>query len=426
MPFLSTAPTSIGALLRGRRRSVEAVASSRPDVTSPEGLPVILLGAGITALGAQRTLSRKGFKTFLAGGSAEVNQRSRWYREIPGLEPGDGDALPSWLESLELDGAVLIPCSDSWARAVATLEPSLRERFPSSISPAATLDVLVDKAGFCHVVEELDVPHPWTRVVDGPAELDGLDVTALHSIFLKPRDSQSFMQDFGVKAFRVDSAEDARHRLESIMERGHGLVVQEYLPGPPSYHYFIDGFIDRTGGVRAVFARQRLRMYPPFFGNSTFMRSIPVAEVQPAVDSLTRLLGALDYRGLFSAEFKLDPRDGRYKILEVNARAWWYVEFAARCGVDVLEMSYRDALGLAVPEVQSYQVGRTLSYPYSDFYACLDERREGRLGLLAWGGSWLRSMQPVFHPLDPWPALAGAGQVLGSWLARRLAALVRR
>jgi len=47
---------------------------------------------------------------------------------------------------------------------------------------------------------------------------------------------------------------------------------------------------------------------------------------------------------VFSAEFKFDERDGLFKILEVNARPWWYVDFAARCGVDVCRMAYRDAL----------------------------------------------------------------------------------
>ena len=88
------------------------------------------------------------------------------------------------------------------------------------------------------------------------------------------------------------------------------------------------------------------------------MQSVPLSEVAPAAESLTALLDRLAYRGVFSAEFKKDSRDGQFKILEINARPWWYVEFASRCGVDVCTMSYRDALDLPVTSVTDYQAGR--------------------------------------------------------------------
>ncbi len=89
-------------------------------------------------------------------------------------------------------------------------------------------------------------------------------------------------------------------------------------------------------------------MFPLDFGNSTCMVSVAADEVAPAVASVERLLAHVGYRGIFSAEFKYDERDGLFKILEVNARPWWYVEFTARCGVDVCTLAYRDALGEAV------------------------------------------------------------------------------
>ena len=70
------------------------------------------------------------------------------------------------------------------------------------------------------------------------------------------------------------------------------------------------------------------------------------------------LLARVNYRGIFSAEFKRDARDGQYRILEVNTRAWTYVEFASRCGVNVCEMAWQDALGLPVTAASpSYPVG---------------------------------------------------------------------
>jgi predicted ATP-grasp superfamily ATP-dependent carboligase len=129
--------------------------------------------------------------------------------------------------------------------------------------------------------------------------------------------------------------------------------------------------MDRGGQIRALFARQRIRMFPLEFGNSTATVSIPLSRVEPAADALRRLLSGIGYRGVFSAEFKFDERDGLFKILEVNARPWWYVEFASNCGIDVCHMAYRDALGEPVNTVSEYRVGRKCVYPRRD----LESRR---------------------------------------------------
>jgi predicted ATP-grasp superfamily ATP-dependent carboligase len=186
------------------------------------------------------------------------------------------------------------------------------------------------------------------------------------------------------------------------------MMLQEYIPGPPTNHYFIDGFVDRFGVVRAMFARRRLRMNPPDFGNSTLMVSIPLSEIADAAASLQKLLSHLRYRGIFSAEFKRDERSGVFNIIEVNARPWWYVEFAARCGVNVCALALADALGERVQTISRYETGRRCVFPYYDLDAVRGEMRAGRTNFIGWARSWLGAYQPVFRWSDPAPALTEA------------------
>jgi predicted ATP-grasp superfamily ATP-dependent carboligase len=191
------------------------------------------------------------------------------------------------------------------------------------------------------------------------------------------------------------------------------MMLQEYIPGPPTNHYFIDGFVDRQGSIKALFARQRLRMSPPDFGNSTLMISIPISHTEQATATLASLFSDISYRGIFSAEFKRDERNGVFNLIEVNARPWWYVEFAARCGVDVCAMAVHDALGQPVETVTRYRVGRRCVFPYYDLDAVRAERSAGRLSLGQWARSWIGAYQPVFRWTDPRPALGEIGMLLG-------------
>jgi len=388
--------------------------------------PAIVLGTGITALGVLRILARDRVRSYAADALDPLLLRSRWYRPVPGAPlPRDGD-LGAWLARLDLPSAVLLPCSDHWASAVAALDPCMAERFASSVPPAETLDCFVDKARFAALLQEAGIPHPTsydvdaTNAHDAAAAINAAPDSLFANAILKPRDSQGFMARYGVKALHVHSRAEARAKLERLRREGVPVILQEYIAGPPTEHFFVDGFIDRFCTVRGIFARRRLRMYPSDFGNSTAMVSVAPSDARGAIDSVTKLLRRVHYRGVFSAELKRDSRDGVFKLIEINARPWWYVDFAARCGVDVCRMAYRDALGEPVETVKDYAVGRTLVFPYYDYFACLEEWRRGDLSLFHWAQSWMHAMQPVFQLRDPTPGVRSFAKVIGQSIARRL------
>lgn len=368
--------------------------------------PVLLVGSGLGALGAVRLLHSAGITAY-SFGPRNIDATSRWYRRAPGL-PRDGEPLPDlarYLASGALDHAVLIPCTDAAVNAISSLPESLRTRFPSSVPDASFLAMLTDKGPFGELLERLDLPRPITRTVTRLEELNALPDSAFVNAFLKPRDSQQFHAQFGVKGMRTASREEAMAKLAGPLAAGLGMVLQEYVQGPASNHYLIDGFVDRNGTIRTMFARHRLRMFPLDFGNSSYMVSVPLASVQPAADALAKIVTQGGYRGIFSGEFKRDERDGQFKLLEINTRVWWFVEYTGRCGVDLCEMSYRDALGLPIETIDSYPIGAAMVHPYYDFFAVKALAAQGRTSLTKGFASWLGAQQPHFNWLDPWPAM---------------------
>ena len=389
-----------------------------PVTTATRPPRVLALGSGISLLGTLRTLSRTGADVVALPDTDRVTRRSRWFRaaprELSGVSP---DTLAQVLNSMPA-GTVLMPCSDHWARTVAALPATVRARYPASMASLDALQLLLDKARFATTLERLGLPHPTTHTMTSVLDLDPVPEPVLQSSFLKPVHSQQFFARFGVKAFRTAGKSDALRRLGECIDAGFQMMLQEYIPGPPTNHYFIDGFVDRHGVVRAMLARQRLRMNPPDFGNSTLMVTVPLIDTGDAGATLKRLFADIDYRGIFSAEFKRDERDGAFNLIEVNARPWWYVEFAARCGVNVCDMAVRDALGEPVETISKYAIGRRCVFPYYDFAAARAEMSAGRLGLLGWARSWLGPYQPVFRWSDPLPAAGEVAMLIGARVRR--------
>ena len=260
--------------------------------SSGPAIPAVAFGSHITALGVIRVLGRDGVPTFLVSRREDMATWSRWYRPLPGEieELPDPAPLASFLDTLPFDRAVLFPCSDVWAVAMADLPPETKNRFPVTVARRDVLETFVDKAKFADAIERLGIPRPRTIVVRDITDLGAVPEAEDGRFFLKPLNSQLFHQRFGVKAFRPRSGEEARECVVTATREGFHLLLQEYIPGPPTAHHFIDGFVDRGGRLCAAFARRRLRMYPPEFGNSTATVSVEVEEVAGALASLRRLL----------------------------------------------------------------------------------------------------------------------------------------
>ncbi len=376
-----------------------------PPVARPRpGVPVVLFEGGVTQIGAARILNKAGIKAYTVVDKPGIFAYSRWYRPLEGLgelasQPG---RLQELLDELPFSQAVLMPCADDWVRAVAALPGDVKENFPSSMAPLRTIETMTDKAEFAAALVRFGIPHPATRIVTTMAELMGVPDEAFAGCFLKPVSSIEFIRRFpGLKGFTISNKAEA---IERMKNGPFPMMLQEFIPGPPTAHYFLDGFMDRNGRICGIFARRRLRMFPPRFGNSSLMVSVPLEDLQPAYDSLSRLLNCLQYRGIFNAEFKYDERDREFKILEINARPWWYVEFASLCGLDVCSMAYRDALGEHVHPISEYQVGRRCANRFLD-YSGFRRRAEGApTSFWKWFMSVATADDAIFRWTDPLPA----------------------
>ncbi|MGA7993059.1 MAG: hypothetical protein WCC53_16650 [Thermoanaerobaculia bacterium] len=277
----------------------------------------------------------------------------------------------------------------------------------------------MDKVSFANVLMEMGLPHPKTVVLRDPSALEGVADDQLKGSFLKPNQSANFPTFFGAKALRFLDRGEALRLLENASAKGFTLMLQEFIPGPPTHHVFVEGFVDRRGRICGLFARRRIRMLPREFGNSTSSVSIPLTEISDAVETMRRLLSGIGYRGVFSGELKFDERDGLFKLLEVNARPWWYVDFAARSGVDVCTMAYHDALGEDVEPVTSYPVGRHCIYARVDLESWRSESqpRTGGWPLLR---SWVGAYRPIFSWDDPLPGLMASYSWIKGWTTRGL------
>lgn len=314
--------------------------------------------------------------------------------------------------------SVLVPCSDLTATWVADMPEELQARFPTSNPSKQSLEVIQDKRKFAELCVQLDVPHPRYFLVESREDLAKADIDEQSNWFYKPSNSRLFLAKYNKKGLRVSSRQEAEELWDRFSADQVSVLLQEYVPGPADQHYFIDGFRDRHGIVRARLARRRTRIHPPDFGNSSYCYHIPIEDIEPAWQSLNRILDHTEYRGIFSAEFKYDADRNEYRILEINARVWVYVDFAAWCGIDVCHLAYLDALEQDVPDLVAKRPGAGCVDMYRDYQSIKGSPKTLRPKVSTVARQWAQARKTLFCWDDPKPALVWGYRLMSARLKR--------
>ena len=152
-------------------------------------------------------------------------------------------------------------------------------------------------------------------------------------------------------------------------------------------------------GEPTIFAHRRLREKPPTGGVSTLRESI-----EPDPDLVSRasaLLAGLGWDGLAMVECKVD-REGRFWLMEVNARFWGSLQLAVDAGVDFPVRLARLLQGIDPGPQPRYRAGVLSRWWWGDVDHLLARFRE-RDGE-AWlppgtPGRW-RTLIDVLRPLQ--------------------------
>ena len=161
------------------------------------------------------------------------------------------------------------------------------------------------------------------------------------------------------------------------------------------------------GGKLFEFTKSIIRRWPVNRGNACYHRTGWLPETAAAG---VKFFDAVGLKGLGNIEFKSDPRDGKLKIIEVNARFTAAQELVRRAGLPIDLIIYCHLTGQPIPAFRLTPKELRLWYPLRDFLGFLELRKRGELSF--WG--WLKSVTTTAHvfPLvslsDPLPVL-GAG-----------------
>jgi predicted ATP-grasp superfamily ATP-dependent carboligase len=204
------------------------------------------------------------------------------------------------------------------------------------------------------------------------------------------------------------------------------LMVQELIPGDDDQVYIFNGYFDAASECLAGYTGRKIRQFPVHVGCASLGECCWVEEV---ADMTTSFMKEIGYRGVLDIGYRWDPRDRKYKVLDINPRVGQAMRiFVSETGMDVVRALYLDLTGQEVPQSAPIEGRRWVIEDY-DLVSTLAYFKEGTLGI----GEWLRSYGSVQEVAylsldDPRPSLSFAARFarkFALWSARGVVKLAR-
>jgi predicted ATP-grasp superfamily ATP-dependent carboligase len=188
-------------------------------------------------------------------------------------------------------------------------------------------------------------------------------------------------------------------------------IVQELIPG----EIRDVSALFREGEPRAAVVTRRVKTLPARGGDSAVVETV---RDDALTEQAFRLLAAAKWHGPAQVEFKMDPRDGVAKIMEVNTRFWGGLAAAAEAGVNFAHLACRLALEGDIEPVRDYRVGLVYRWPIPMELAAVFDSRD-RLAAALDFLTLKRGVRCDISPRDPAPHAVKAGVAMYRWVRGR-------
>lgn len=373
-----------------------------------EGIGAVIIGGEHPGLAIARSLGRRGFPVVVIDDQHSISKFSKYTTRVVRaadlrdpqrtvdsvLEIGHRYGLKDW---------VLFPTRDETVMAFSLHRNQLAEFFRVTTPEWESTRQVWDKNNTYKLAEMLGIPAPRTWTVQSIEELPSLYLRL--PLAIKPAVKENFFYATGVKAWRAETPQQLHELFDAAAHniKLSEIMIQEIIPGDGNCQLSYCAFF-RHGSPHSVLTAKRLRQHPREFGRAaTYVETADLPEIE---ELSQRFLRAINFYGLAEVEFKQDSRDGQYKLLDVNARAWGFHGLGQVAGVDFPYLLFADQLGLPVEPCRG-RTGVGWLRLLTDVPTSMSDLFRGYLSPRSYLQSLHRTKtESVFAWEDPLPSLA--------------------
>ena len=365
----------------------------KPNKSNSNSLPLaVVLGLSPTGLFVVRSLGRKNIRVIGVDKDAWcVGRFSKYLTSF--FRENNAESLFNTMVNIaskEDEKPVLFCAADDYLQFLAEYAKDLSAYYvmPRSYT-REVINLFLNKLEFYKMCIRNSVDFPPTYFPSSIEDIVSISKEISYPCIIKPAFSHLWRKKLkGKKMVEVNGPEELVSQYRVLSQVSGELIIQEVVPGGDESIYVFGGYFDKNSEPLAVFTGRKLRQFPPKFGSASLAESLENPEI---LEKSVSLLRKLNFHGVCGTEFKLDPRTGVLKMMEINIRPTLWFSITAASGVDIIYTAYRDLAGFPVTACQTQERYGKWIYFVRDTVSAIYYIAHGELALR----NWIKSLKGI-------------------------------
>jgi predicted ATP-grasp superfamily ATP-dependent carboligase len=287
--------------------------------------------------------------------TAHVSGWCSRHQSIPHPETCEADFVDALIAYAAgaAERGVLFPTTDEAVVAISRNKDTLERHYVVACPPWHVTRLCIEKQ-YTHTLAQANgVPEPNTFVPSSIEDVERYGNRAAFPCLVKPCQSHLFYDRFQRKMVPVSGIPEMLSVYQEARDAGLDVMLQEIIPGDDSQVVNYNAYF-HCGRPTSEFTAQHIRNAPPYWGSPRVVLSKNIPDV---IEPGRRLFKAMEFDGYACTEFKRDPRDGVYKLMDINPRHNLSTLLAVRCGMNFPWLHYWHLVSGELPSAERFRQG---------------------------------------------------------------------
>lgn len=265
-----------------------------------------------------------------------------------------------FLEELDLyfnehkkEKILLVSSNETYGEFIAKNKAKLKKKFFFNYPSVKLQHTLVNKEDFYKTYADYEIDLPRSIYYDCTKDEKIYEDDITFPVIVKPANVILFKHiSFAgkKKIYKLENMEELNDVINKFKKGNYTdtIIIQEYIPGDDSHLFDAVVYADKNKKVKMVsFAQIGLQEHAPrMIGNAAVIingySQYPGVEEQ--IEKIRKFTEKIGYQGFAEFDMKYDARDGKYKVMEINARQGRCSYYIVPAGFNLIELLYKDLI----------------------------------------------------------------------------------
>lgn len=260
--------------------------------------------------------------------------------------------LDNYYELNKEEKILLISSNETYGDYIAKNQKKLKRKFYFNYPSVELQSTLVNKELFYKTYKKsvLDLP----KTIYYNCKTDGkITKKITFPVIVKPANVILFKHINFVgkkKIYRLNTMEELDNVLTFFKNGGYSdtVIIQEYIPGDDSHLFDAVVYVDKNNEVKLIsFAQIGLQEHSSkMIGNAAVLINgySEHPGVTEQINKIKKFMETIKYQGFAEFDMKYDERDGKFKVMEINARQGRSSYYITPCGFNLIDILSRDLI----------------------------------------------------------------------------------